>query len=66
MKMYVLPLAVAALPDARFLHAGRLRPAMFVYCLGETNIADDRRIAAQQPHVRLADRHLAGSGCTAG
>ena len=59
--MHVLPLAVATLPDAGFLHAGRLRPPVFVHALGEADITNHRSIAPQEAHVRLADRDLAGS-----
>ena len=56
MKVYVSPLAVAALPDAGFFEAVRLRVAAGIDALNQAHVADDGRVVAEQSDSRRAQR----------
>src|SRR3990167_6730083 len=57
-EMDVLPATAAAVPDPRLLAPRDRRRALGVAALGQTHVADHRRVA-HDPHVRSHERDVA-------
>lgn len=53
--MDVLPLAVSAVPDARFLRLAGARPALAVHKLSQADVRDAGGVLADQVHVGVQD-----------